>query len=1283
MIKKLLFLSTLLCSNLIQGQADIEPTFQNFNEIKQEISGQWISSLLQDKDGFIWVGSQDGLYKYDGKNFKAFRYNPTNKNSLPANWVRSMHQDENGVFWLGTHGAGLVKFDEKTSKFTKVDMSSTAESDSPVLIFDVFTTKASTIWVVSGSGLFRKSQEDSEFLKIKKASQTTRVYELDDGTEIVVFENKLFSFNKSTGRLDEVLNSFSIDQLIVTGEKSIMFISDGKLFYYDFNKNPSEIKMPNNDIITTMSNLQNGKCIIIGEKKNYSFDSEAKTFEIYNYNLQQFQRIGINKLLIDTQNLLWIATSRGLFKESLLGKVFTGSIDYHARKILKYSDTIYIGGGKGLHRIIKNSNRILKQETLNDTRVTSLCKTKDGLWFGHYYGRVFFIDKNDNITSFDLRKNGNDESLRIYGIVEDKNNRIWVSTWRGLYMLSASGEIHNIYRLKSKHDGKDVKILRLQIDRDDNLWAITVGDGLYRIPNVSNIDDAKDVFNYKHYAHNNTTKNSINSDVVMEIHLNQKGEIWIGSDFGINVYNREKDNFLPLIVNGSFFDKKVMAIETDANNLMWISTITDGIYIYDKANNRLLNLREEDGLISNACLYSSSTRDNNILYFGTDKGVQIIDASRFSYPEVLSFPKFTSLQIMGENSEEILDFSKKNQPITINHNQPNFSVSFAITDYRFPDKIKYYYKLDNHTTWTKSDDNTINFNSLNYGNHTLSVKAAYQANDNVPITSLALKINPPWHQSIFAYILIFLVLASILFYFFQLRYRQKVATTKLRAIEELDAIKSNLFTNISHELRTPLTLISGPIEHQLTKEHIKPEDKEELHLVKQNADRLLDLVNQLMDLALIDSGQLKLNITEANLSLLLKQSVDVFQYQAEKKSLKIASSINQLESVWFDSDSVEKIVFNLLSNAIKYATPNSTILFQASQQNQSFVLSVVNKTYKNDKDLTVLFDRFYQQDASAQGVGVGLALVKELVQLNNGTILANKLEDNKIQFTVTLPITAAAFSASEVIQKEIKTAIAEENTVETTNDVTVILVVEDDHDIRKFVTKTFQNHYKVIEASNGEEGVNLALQHIPDLIISDVMMPIKDGVSLCEDLKTNQLTSHIPIVLLTAKVGGDNEIKGLEIGADAYITKPFSVDLLKTRVKALLEIRKQLQAYYSNGFALTPNVKITTTETDFLKRLKEILEINLTSSEFTSERFAEEMLMSRTQLHRKLKAIVNMTASEFLRLERLKLAVQFLKESDKTVTEIAYQVGFNSPSYFSRCFRETYGTSPNEYLAKA
>jgi DNA-binding response OmpR family regulator/anti-sigma regulatory factor (Ser/Thr protein kinase) len=413
--------------------------------------------------------------------------------------------------------------------------------------------------------------------------------------------------------------------------------------------------------------------------------------------------------------------------------------------------------------------------------------------------------------------------------------------------------------------------------------------------------------------------------------------------------------------------------------------------------------------------------------------------------------------------------------------------------------------------------------------------------------------------------------------------------------------------------------------------------------------------------------------------------VSAFQYKANQKQIHIKSSIQDLNSVWFDEDVIEKIISNLLSNAIKYAPKHSEIVFEANKQEDVFIVSIINSSNRVEKeDLSKLFQRFYQDNKLSEGVGVGLALVRELVNLSQGSIIANNIDADKIQFTVSMPLTKIAFKASDIIEEELDEHQVEATVAidKTETDKSTLLIVEDENDIRTFIASIFAESYHIIEANNGKTGIDKAQKQLPDLIISDIMMPIQDGIELCHAIKTNELTSHIPVILLTAKVGEKNEIEGLKTGADAYVTKPFSSEKLKVQVEQLIESRLQLQNHFSSTLQINPKLAITSTETEFLKRLQKVLDEHITNPEFTSERFCQLMHMSRTQLHRKLKAITNMTTSEFIRSQRLKLAIDLLEKSDATISEIAYQVGFNTPSYFNKCFKETYGCTPNEYVSK-
>lgn len=511
-------------------------------------------------------------------------------------------------------------------------------------------------------------------------------------------------------------------------------------------------------------------------------------------------------------------------------------------------------------------------------------------------------------------------------------------------------------------------------------------------------------------------------------------------------------------------------------------------------------------------------------------------------------------------------------------------------------------------------------------------------------------------------------------------------------IKKLDEFKTKLFNNISHEFKTPLTLISGPIEKQLAKPNISEDDKEQLNLIKRNSKRLLNLVNQLLDLSKLESGNLKLAVSQGNISVLLKQLVTAFEYKAQEKNINFNYHIDAMQDVWFDSDVVEKIVSNLLSNAVKYTPQNGSISFNANMNENFVTLSVVNNgNLLKDDDLPKLFQRYYQNNKHNEGVGIGLSLVKELAVLSHGNIIVHTMNTDEIQFTVTLPLERSYFRSSEISeQSNIETTyekpIYSEHTIEPSylenNQKPILLVVEDDKDIRTFIQSIFKEEYKLVEASNGKEGIDIAMKFVPDIIISDIMMPILDGIEMCNTLKTDIRTSHIPIVILTAKSGDKNEIQGLTSGADAYVTKPFNVEKLKIRVEQIIANRKALHKYYSKNNALDfHSLTVSNTDDQFFQKLKEAVKENILQPNFTSKELSDLMLMSRMQLHRKLKSLTGLSTTEFIRKERMKVAVNLLETSDNTISEIAYQTGFNTTSYFIKSFKSIYNCTPTEFTA--
>ncbi|SHG29993.1 response regulator [Flagellimonas flava] len=511
-------------------------------------------------------------------------------------------------------------------------------------------------------------------------------------------------------------------------------------------------------------------------------------------------------------------------------------------------------------------------------------------------------------------------------------------------------------------------------------------------------------------------------------------------------------------------------------------------------------------------------------------------------------------------------------------------------------------------------------------------------------------------------------------------------------LRELESAKSKFFANISHEFRTPLTLISGPVAHQLSKPNLSAEDKTDLHLIRRNSDRLLNLVDQLLELSKIEVGHRKLMVSKGNMALFLKYLVEPFQYQAEQNGILLQSSIDETKEVWFDREIVEKTIGNLLSNAIKYHEGPGPIDFKAVLKNQEITISIVNgSNHITKEELPQLFDRFYQSNMLNPGVGIGLSLIKELVQLSKGKIKGFKPDPKTIGFEVTLPTSMAAFAkcdlihGNEPIENRLLPELEHLNEDLPTDDfedpkLPVLLIVDDNTEIRLFIKSLFLKEYQIIEAENGQQAADLAFKLIPDLIISDIMMPIMDGIEFSRVLKSDERTSHIPIILLTAKSGEENELTGLKAGADAYLVKPFKEEKLRIIIQRLMSIRETLREQLNKQVILKPQeIELTDPDNLLLDRIQRVLDRSLTDATFNASSFSEQVGLSRMQLHRKLKALTGFSTSEFLRIQRLKMATKLLKEGNANISEVGYAVGFNQPAYFSTAFKQHFGCSPSEY----
>ncbi len=524
-----------------------------------------------------------------------------------------------------------------------------------------------------------------------------------------------------------------------------------------------------------------------------------------------------------------------------------------------------------------------------------------------------------------------------------------------------------------------------------------------------------------------------------------------------------------------------------------------------------------------------------------------------------------------------------------------------------------------------------------------------------------------------------------------LLFRNKQKTN--RRLRELEAAKSKFFANISHEFRTPLTLISGPVAHQLSKENLAPDDKTDLGLIQRNANRLLKYVDQILDLSKIEAGRRKLRVSKGNIELFLKHLIEPFQYQAAQKGVVFRDRIEIVDEAWFDRDVIEKIMVNILTNALKYNQNSGQISFTAIQEAHFLKMTTTNENHDlTEKELPQLFDRFYQDNSIHQGFGIGLSLVQELATLSQGKVHAYKPDSDTISFEVKLPLTKNSFLKEDLIRADevsgfpsyehnvlVEKSNLDEKELEE-NSLPVLLVVDDNAEIRLFIKSLFKKEYQILEAENGTEGFQVALKSIPDLIVSDVMMPVQDGIAMSNTLKNDERTSHIPIILLTAKSGEEHELTGLKTGADAYMVKPFKEEKLRVVIEKLIATRTAIQQKFSKqSFVKTPDISLTKVDTQLMGRIQQLLDSELTNPDFNAKSFSEQVGLSRMHLHRKLKALTGLSTSEFIRVQRLNLAAKLLQDGHSNISEVGYAAGFNQPAYFSTAFKQHFGYPPSEH----
>jgi len=1055
----------------------------------------------------------------------------------------------------------------------------------------------------------------------------------------------------------------------------------------------------------------------------------------------------INCIYRDNTNIMWVGTyKKGIsyYSES----IFKFEVDHmpylNNQKNLNNDVTIFAEDIKGNLWIgtngvgVINYNKSTGERQLyqhlagNDGSLTSnvivsLCAARDGkVWIGTYLGGMDCFDGHRFIHYRHDPKNPNSlANNNVWSIVEDPEGYIWIGTLgSGLQRLNPKTGQFVTFNNSKKELLSSESISSLYLGRDNVLYIGTaIGITTYNLRTGV----------FERFHGNKRGDQTFSNLSVNQLYEDSRGLLWVATREGLNIFDRKNDKITPIYKSNGLPDNVITGIVEDNNKNMWVTTSNGVSNIIVGTNPKTgdntytyYNYDERDGLQSSEFNIRSIIRSyRGEILMGGIRGYNIFNPEVIKYNRILPKVVFTDLQLFNTSVKvdsvydgncilkEGLNWTKE---IVLNYSQNIFSIDFSSMNYVLPEKTKYAYKLEGfNSDWLTTDENIhkITYTNLAPGTYTLKVKAANSDGFwNEEATSLKIVIKPPFWRSGLAYIFYFFLLIGIL-----LRARQQILKSersryKLHQIEleaqrnhEIDDMKLRFFTNISHELRTPLTLIISPLENVI-KTMNNEEQKQKLEMVHRNALRLLNLVNQLIDFRKLDVQGHQINLSCGDVVVYIKNICSSFAELSEKKNIRLTfySSIDELQ-MEFDEDKIGKIMMNLLSNAFKFTNEGGRVevhvnLLPPSEEdkNEKLEIRVADTGIGiSDDEKEKIFERFYQvkqsDDHKFGGSGIGLHMVKEFVLLHKGRVEVHNNAGKGSIFVVTIPVNRKNEEEKKLVISEGQVKVLNEKSEElaeasdSNSEVTtssVILVVDDNDDFRTFMKDSLKSEFVIQEARNGKEAWESIPDSLPDMIISDVMMPEMDGYELCRLVKSDVRTSHIPLILLTARTAEEHKLEGLETGADDYITKPFNFDILMLRIRKLMERREAAQATFRKQIEVKPSdITITSLDEKLIQKAIKYVEDNISSSnELSVEELSKNLGMSRVHLYKKLLSITGKTPIEFIRTIRLKRAAQLLRESQLNISEIAYEVGFNNPKYFSKYFKEEFGMLPSAYQDK-
>lgn len=1305
------FLLFFFYANLNFGQ---DYYFKHY-KVENGLSNSTVLTSTQDEDGFMWFGTKDGLNRFDGYRFKVYRNDPKKTNSLGSNFISAIHQFK-GATWIGTD-KGLFKYQKESDDFIPVNEKINGR------IGAIDNDVEGNLWYVSDLSLYKYNVEKNEITAFNEqnAFESGSITATDDGVLWASSSNKLYRYSRRASYFEPITLDFdsaksplfTITTIYALNNTTILIgTQDHGILSYDI-KHEKVTQLSINTTeplhVRQFQKRDPNEIWIASEIGVIIYNTETKETIHLRKNFDDPYSISDNasySITVDNTNGIWIGTYFGgvnYYQEQYtqFKKYFQknngNSIKGGAVREIHKDDfgNIWIGTeDAGLNKYDPKTNSFTnytvdgKKDGLSYYNIHGLLPRKNELWIGTFEHGLNIMDINTGkiVKKFSLgAQSGNLKSNFIFNFHELKNGRLIVLTSRGIYWYDETEDLfHHL-------DGFPESLHYTNFLEDSNgvYWAGTYRSGLYQFNPKTN--------KQKTYTYDSKDSGSISSNSINSIFESNTNKILITTENGINLFDTETNTFRKFTTELGLPSNVSYSILQDESDQLWVTT-SKGLVKFDPKENSIKTYTTDNGLLSDQFNYNSAFKDiDGTMYFGNLDGMISFNPKNFTTYHYNNPLFITGLQI---NNDEVnvgtldspLDTSiilTKN--IELKNKNSSFNIEFASLSYTAPELTEYWYKLEQlNEDWIYlNHNNKVFFTELPTGNYTFKVKSLDSNGVWSNETSLGIHILPPFWASGYAYTIysILLILGSyLLLKFYHNKNEQKnlinIARLNNEKEKEIYQAKIEFFTNIAHEIRTPLTLIKLPLDNLLQKQYASTEVLNDLSIMEKNTSRLIHLVNELLDFRKAEMEGVKLTFIETNISALVRTLNSRFSQKIEENCLEINLDLGEKDVFAFvDKETLRKIFGNIFGNAVKYAKSEVNVRLFQDEINFYFIVSndgSIIPEHLQDK----IFEPFFRifNDNSTTGTGIGLPLSRSLTELHKGSLVLDKSNRTLNSFILTLPIHQENefHSFKNICEKEQDKAsyVAESKMIKSQ-----LLVIEDNIELLNLICKELSSDFKVHEALNGEEALNIILNENIHLVISDITMPIMDGITLCENLKTNNETSHIPVILLTAKNTMQSKISGLESGADAYISKPFSMEHLKAQIENLLSNRKNVLNYYSSSpVSYLKSFAHNKTNQDFISKLDAIIYDNIEDTNLSVESLADIMNMSRSTLYRKIKDISDLSPNELINTARLKKAIELLNNGEYKVYEISEIVGYKSQSSFVRNFQKQFDMTPSKFI---